>query len=153
MRTARGGVPSRARSRGVELPPTSARRNALPPCFATRAAAFGRYSFAHSVPRGADRRRPIMYAVMSLASTCFVGNSVSSATARPASAKADSSGKNRVTATPPPPERSNLRRVIPADRRCCIARPPCPAPQTWCPSLLGTGIDLDDGRVLARLLL
>src|SRR5215470_4774912 len=61
-----GSAPSRARSRCVELPPT----NALPPCCVTREPVFGRYSFTHAICRGADRRRPMMYAAMSLASYC-----------------------------------------------------------------------------------
>src|SRR5215475_6209336 len=71
---------------------------------------------------------------MSLPSTFVVEYSVSSATTLPAWAKADSSGKSKVIATPP--ERRNLRRVIPAGSRSCIARPPCLAPQTGCPSLI-----------------
>src|SRR5262249_37077706 len=68
MTTPRGGspAPSRARSRGVVLPPI----NGLPPCFAIRAAVFGRYSFSQAVSRGADRRRPMMYAALSVASSC-----------------------------------------------------------------------------------
>src|SRR5215470_10232090 len=68
MTTPRGGspAPSRARSRGVVLPPI----NGVPPCLAIRAAVFDRYSLSHAVSRGADRRRPMMLAAMSLASYC-----------------------------------------------------------------------------------